>query len=168
MHVIETARLELRWLTIDDAPFVIELVNDPEWLRFIGDRGVHDLDSAHAYMVKGPLALYAKWGYGLYVVERKDDGAPIGLCGLVRREGLDDADLGFALLPRFRAQGYAAEAAVAVLAHARQQLGLERIVAITSPGNAESIRLLEHVGFAFERMVQLGEKDPVMLFAACA
>jgi RimJ/RimL family protein N-acetyltransferase len=168
MHVLDTARLRLRWLTLDDAPFVVELVNDPAWLRFIGDRNVRDVDSARAYMVKGPLALYEKWGYGLYVAERKDDGVPIGLCGLVRREGLDDADLGFALLPEFRSQGYVAEAAAAVLAHAREAFGLQRIVAITAPDNVDSIRVLERAGLAFERMITLGEKEPVMLFATNA
>ena len=168
MLVLETARLRLRWITLDDAPFIVELVNDPAWLRHIGDRGVRNVEDAHAYLAKGPLDLYAKWGYGLYLAERMVDGAPVGMCGLVRREGLDDADLGFALLPAFRSQGYAAEASVAVLAHARSALGMTRILAIVSPENLASIRLLERVGFAFERMIQLGEKEPVMLFASAA
>ena len=152
--VLQTERLILRRLSTEDAPFVFELVNDPDWLRFIGDRGVRTLDDAREYIRKGPLDSYERLGYGLYAVEQKEGGSPIGICGLVRRDFLDDVDIGFALLPAFRGKGYAREAARAVMSHARD-LGLDRILAITSPDNDASGRLLEEIGLHFERMIQI-------------
>ena len=133
--------------------------------RFIGDRGVRTLDDARDYIRKGPLDMYARLGFGLYVTERKADGAPIGICGLLKRESLEDADLGFANLPRFWGKGYAHEAASAVMSFGKSVLGLSRIVAVTSPGNDPSVRLLEKLGFRFERMVRLSEDSAeVQLF----
>jgi RimJ/RimL family protein N-acetyltransferase len=166
--VLQTGRLVLRRFSTHDAPFVVALLNDPAWLEFIGDRGVRTAGDASAYLVKGPMQMYEKHGFGLYLVALKDAGTPIGMCGLIRREGLDDVDIGFAFLPAFRAQGYARESARAVLAHARAAFGLERVVAITLPGNLASIRLLEAIGLKFERMVTLpGAGGENMLFA-CA
>ena len=153
--VLQTERLILRRLSTDDAPFVFELVNDPDWLRFIGDRGVRTLDDARDYIRKGPIDSYERLGYGLYAVERKEGGRPIGICGLVRRDFLDDVDIGFALLPAFRGKGYAREAARAVMSHARD-LGLDRILAITSQDNVASQRLLERLGLREEGNVRLG------------
>lgn len=165
MIVLETDRLRLRWLTPDDAAFVLELLNDPAWLQFIGDRGVHTLDEARVYIQSGPVAMYLREGFGLYLAERKTDGAAMGLCGLVKRAGLDDVDLGFAFLPAFRGHGYAYEAAAAVLAHANDDLGLPRLAAITSMDNHASIRLLEKLGFQFERLMHLpGDDEAVRLF----
>ncbi len=168
--VISTARLDLRELTVRDAPFVLELLNDPTFLRYIGDRGVRNLDEAHRYIVKGMLQSYERHGFGLWMVELRDDARrPIGLCGLVAREGLPLPDIGFALLPRWWSQGYAHEAATAVMAHARQALGLQRVLAIASPQNASSVRLLRKLGFAYERDVQMpGEAQPAALFVADA
>jgi RimJ/RimL family protein N-acetyltransferase len=154
-------------MSTDDSAFILELVTEPSWLRFIGDRGVRTLDDARDYIRKGPLDMYARLGFGLYVTERKADGVPIGICGLLKRESLDDADLGFANLPRFWGKGYAHEAASAVMSYGKSVLGLSRIVAVTSPGNDPSVRLLEKLGFRFERMVRLSEDSAeVQLFGA--
>ena len=158
--VIETERLRLRRLGSDDAAFILELVNEPGWLRFIGDRKVHDLDGARRYLTNGPQALYARHGYGLYGVELKHDGQSIGMCGLVRREGLELADLGFALLDRFQGRGYAREAAAATLLHAERDCGLDRLAAITDPVNLRSIRLLESIGFKSAGQRQLSPEAP--------
>jgi [ribosomal protein S5]-alanine N-acetyltransferase len=163
-QVAATARLVLRRLSLDDADFIVALLNDPAWLEFIGDRGVRTAEGARSYLEKGPMAMYARHGFGLYCVERKADGVPIGICGLIRREGLDDVDLGFAFLSAHRAQGYALESASVALA--KSAFGLDRIVAITLPANRDSIRLLEKIGFRFERMVRLPkDKEENMLFA---
>ncbi len=167
MKILETDRLVVRHLAVDDAAFILELVNDPDWLRFIGDRGVRSLDDAGRYLLNGPLAMYGRLGFGLYAVELKSDGAPIGLCGLIKREGLVDVDLGFAYLPRYRSQGYAYEAAAAIMVYGRQAFDLKRIVAITSLDNERSIRLLEKLGFVFEQYIKLPNDDEELnLFAA--
>ena len=164
--VLEAERLILRQLSVDDDAFILELVNDPLWLRFIGDRGVRTLDDARDYILKGPVAMYERVGFGLYLVERKSDGVALGICGLIKRDTLDDVDLGFAFLPEYRAQGYAYESAAAVLTYGRSALGLKRIVAITSPDNERSARLLEKLGFNFEKLIRLpNDNEPVKLFA---
>jgi [ribosomal protein S5]-alanine N-acetyltransferase len=156
---MQTERLTLRRLTLEDAPFIRQLLNDPDWLRFIGDRGVRTVGEAEAYLLKGPLAMYEACGFGLYAVVRKEDGAVMGLAGLIKREILSHADLGFAFLPAFRGKGYAREAALAVLAEAREGFGIGRVLAITSLDNERSMRLLEGIGFRFERVIQLSEED---------
>ncbi len=167
MTVLETERVRLRRLTDDDAPFILELLNDPAWLRYIGDRGVRTPDDARNYIQKGAIASYEKYGFGLWLAELKAGGTPIGICGLLRRETLPDVDLGFALLPAFRGQGYTLEAGRATLAHGRTILGLKRIVAVTAPGNEDSIRVLERLGLRFERMVRLTpEAAELKLFAS--
>lgn len=155
MTVVETPRLRLRRLTLDDAAFVFELANDPDWIKYIGDRGIHDLEGARSYLSKGPLDMYARLGFGLYAVELKSDGTAIGICGLIKRDTLPDMDIGFAFLARHRGRGYAREAAQATLVQGRQEFGLRRILAIVTPGNARSIRLLEELGFRFERAISL-------------
>jgi RimJ/RimL family protein N-acetyltransferase len=167
LKVLDTDRLSLRRLSVEDNAFIIELVNDPLWRRFIGDRGVRTLDDARAYILKGPVAMYERVGFGLYLVELKSNGVPIGICGLIKRAALDDVDLGFAFLPEFRAQGYAYESAAAVLAYGQSAFGLKRIVAITSPDNERSVQLLEKLGFTFEKTIQLpNDREVVKLFAA--
>lgn len=167
--MIETDRLILRPFTPDDAAFVYALYNEPSFLRFIGDRGVHSVEAARAYIESGPLASYERNGFGLYVVERKAGGAAIGVCGLLKRDMLDAPDVGFAFLPAFWSQGYGFESASAVLAFARSTLGLRRILAITSPDNAASIALLGKLGFVFETTAQppasgAARADPVHVF----
>jgi len=157
--VLETERLVLRRLTLNDAPFIVELLNEPSFLRFIGDRGVRDLQTARQYLLKGPIASYEKHGFGLNLVFLKDSGEPIGICGLLKRDTLPDVDVGFAFLPAHWRKGYAAESAAAVLALGRRAFGLKRIVAITSPDNVASIAVLEKIGLKFEAMTRLGD-DP--------
>jgi RimJ/RimL family protein N-acetyltransferase len=165
--VLTTDRLILRHFSPDDAAFILELLNDPAWLRFIGDRGVRTLDDARAYILKSAVASYERLGFGLYLTERKVDGVPVGICGLLKRDDLPDVEVGFALLPRFCSQGYAFEAAAASLAHGRGVLGLKRIAAITAPDNDRSIRLLGKLGFSFEKLVRLSAAaSEVKLFAS--
>ena len=165
--VVETARLRLSRLSPeadDDADFVLRQLNDPGFIRFIADRGVRSLDDARAYIRNGPATSYARHGHGLYRVSLKD-GTPVGLCGLLRREGLDAPDLGYSLLGEFTGRGYAAEAAAAVLADGRERLGLARILAIVDPDNAASIRLLRKLGFGSATMTRLpGIDHDVQLF----
>src|SRR6478672_73310 len=129
---LETDRLTIRPLTPGDARFIFELVNEPPWLAYIGNKGVLSLDDADAYIRKGPMRMYADLGFGLCLVERSDDRTPIGMCGLIKRDSLADVDLGFAFLQRFWGAGYALEAATATVAFARDTLHLRRIVAITT------------------------------------
>lgn len=156
VQVLQTERLTIRPFTEDDAAFILELVNDAEWLRFIGDKNVHSLDDARRYLREGPLAMYARHGLGLCCVERRNDGLALGLCGLIKRETLDDVDLGFAFLPGARGRGYAREATAAVLSDGLRTKGLRRIVAITDPGNQASARVLEATGLRFERLLPAG------------
>jgi ribosomal-protein-alanine N-acetyltransferase len=164
--VLETERLILRHLTTDDAEFMFELLNDPSFIQNIGDRNIRTLDDACKYIVNGPVASYAKNGFGLYLVVLKETGDSIGMCGLIRREGLEDVDIGYALLPRFWSKGYASEAARAVKEYAKDVVGLNRMVAIVDPANEGSIRVLEKLGLHYEKMVRLSADDiDLKLFA---
>ena len=156
---IETSRLKLRWLELTDADFIYQLVNDPQWLRFIGDKQVADLDGARRYIEDGPRAMYRQFGYGLNCVALKDSDTPIGICGLLQRESLPQPDLGFAFLPGFRGQGYAREAADAILQHAYLILRQTRVAAIVNPDNHSSINLLSRLGFCIEKQIQI-EPNP--------
>jgi [ribosomal protein S5]-alanine N-acetyltransferase len=160
MHVLETERLTLRRLTTDDAPFILELLNDPAFLRFIGDKGVRTLEDARQYILQGPMLSYETLGFGLYLVTLKSASIPIGICGLIKRDVLEDVDIGFAFLPDYRASGYGFEAALAVRDYGMKVLGLKRILAITNPDNAGSIRVLEKIGLKFDRMIRLTPESP--------
>ncbi len=166
--MLDTPRLFIRPFIEDDAAFIVDLLNDPDWLRFIGDRKVRTLDDARVYLRNGPIAAVARNGHGLMqVLLRADDGCgvPIGMCGLIRREGLADVDLGFAFLPAWRKRGYAREAAEAVLRHGREVLGVGRVVAITLPDNLASTRLLTALGMRFDSMLQLpSDPQPLALY----
>jgi RimJ/RimL family protein N-acetyltransferase len=159
MDVIRTERLVLREFELSDAEFILGLLNEQAFLRFIGDKGVRNMGDARAYIAKGPRDSYERHGFGLYAACLLD-GTPVGMCGLVKREGLADVDVGFAFLSRYCLNGYAVESASAVLAHARAVLGLQRIVAIVSPENAGSIAVLDRIGLKFERMIRLAEGSP--------
>jgi RimJ/RimL family protein N-acetyltransferase len=148
--ICESERLVLRAARPDDAAFMLELLNQPSWVRNIGDRGVRTLEDAARYIEARMLAPLRALGYGMSVMERKSDGAAAGLCGLVKRDTLPDPDLGFALLDGHAGQGYAVEAAAAVLQHAREVLRLPRVLAIVAPGNERSARLLRKLGFRRE------------------
>ncbi len=169
MEVANTERLLLRWLDAGDSAFILELVNEPSWIRYIGDKGVKTIQDAQRYIENGPVEMYQRLGFGLYAVELKENRAPIGICGLIKREALVDVDLGFAFLPRFWGNGYAFESASAVMSYGRRALGLSRIVAILSQDNHRSAKLLEKLGFRFDSMVGLqpgGEE--LKLYAAAA
>ncbi len=160
MNVVETERLALRKLALDDADFILTLLNDPAFLHFIGDKNVRNLEDARRYLLQGPLDSYERLGFGLYLVALKATDTPMGICGLIKRDALADVDIGFAFLPEFRLQGYAFEAAIAVKEYARRELGLKCLLAITNPDNAGSIRVLEKLGLKFERMIRLTEDSP--------
>jgi RimJ/RimL family protein N-acetyltransferase len=153
-------------LSLADAEFIVRLLNEPSFIQNIGDRGVRTIDDAHAYLRQGPIVSYEKFGFGLWLIERKIDSAPIGICGLLKRDSLDNVDIGYALLPEFCSQGYALESATGVLTYAWETLGLKRVVAVTNANNQSSVRLLEKMGFHYERMVRLAEDAPeIKLFA---
>ena len=160
MKILETERLTLRELNTGDADFILELVNEPSWLRFIGDKGIKTVEAARDYLLKGPMEMYRRLGFGLWLVELREGGVPIGICGLIKREALEDVDVGFAFLPAYWRKGYAFEAATATMRYGKGAFGLEKIVAITSPENVGSAQLLEKMGFSFERMVRLSESAP--------
>lgn len=157
MKIIETNRLILRRFTEADSAFILELLNEPAWKRYIGDRGIDSLEAARHYVKTVPIASYERHGFGLYAMQQKVDSTLVGMCGLIKRDGLDDVDIGFAVLSRFEGQGLAREAAAATLAYSRDTLGLKRVLAITSIDNERSARLLERLGMSFERMVRLSE-----------
>jgi RimJ/RimL family protein N-acetyltransferase len=165
MQVLETPRLVLRWVTTDDAPFIFELLNEPSFLQYIGDKGIRSLEDARNYILTGPVASYQRFGFGLYLVLLKESGTPIGMCGLLKRDSLPDVDVGYAYRPPFWSNGYAFEAASAVLAHGREVFGLRRIVAITSPDNAGSRALLEKLGLHYEGTLSLSPGQDTHLFA---
>ena len=159
MKILETGRLTLRQFDLQDGDFILELLNEPSFIQNIADRGVRTVEAARNYLLNGPIASYAKNGFGLYMVESKKTGKPIGMCGLIRRDGLEDVDIGYALLPRFWSKGYAVEAAQAVKEYGGSVLGLKRLVAIVDPANEGSIRVLEKIGLRFEKMVKLSADD---------
>lgn len=164
MRVLETERLFLRRFVAADADFVLRLVNEPSWLRYIGDRGVRTLDMAKAYIDEKLAGLYRAHGFGLLCVEPKHGPGPLGMCGLVRRDSLDAADLGFAFLSEHCGRGYAREAAAAVIEWAHAAYGLHTLVAITAMDNHRADRLLAALGFRFERTLQLPDFNEQRLY----
>ena len=166
-EVLSTPRLLLRHLSADDAAFMLALLNEEPFLRNIGDRGIRTLEDAAAYVLSGPVASYEKFGFGLYAVELKQSGETLGICGLLKRETLEDVDVGFAFLRKFWGRGYAYESAEAVMNYGWNTIGLKRIVAITAPKNHDSIKLLEKLGLRFEKMIQMpGHPGETALFSA--
>jgi RimJ/RimL family protein N-acetyltransferase len=163
MKVLETDRLVLRRLNVDDAAFMLKLLNDASFLEYIGDKGVRTLEDARQHILTGPMDMYQRLGHGLYLVELSN-GTPIGTCGLIKRDTLEHVDIGYAFMPDYRGQGYALEAASAVMAYARETLGLDRIVAIVSKHNHASTSLLMKLGFELERPITLPNGDQVNLF----
>lgn len=153
--VLETERLVLREAEDEDAPFMLELLNSPGFLENIGDRGVRDLDQAKAFIEERLRGSYRDNGFGMWVAVQKSDHKPVGLAGLVRREGLDVPDVGYAFVQRVWGRGYAQEAAAAVLAHARGPLGIPKLAAITSPENFASMAVLRKIGFSYHGMIEL-------------
>ena len=164
MNIIETNRLILRLVEDRDAEFILKLLNEPGWLQYIGDKGIRTLDDARNYITSGPRAMYEKIGFGLFLTELKEDHTPIGLCGLIKREGLEDVDIGFAFSADYHGQGYALEAAQGTMRFAKK-LGLNKIVAITSQENHSSSKLLEKIGMEFEGFVSLpGDSEELTFY----
>lgn len=163
MIVAETERLLVRWFEPGDAAFILELVNEPSWIRFIGDKNVRDVEGARAYLERGPIDSYRKRGFGLNLVALRASGAPIGMCGLIKRDTLPDVDVGFAFLPAYWGRGYAQESAAAVLDHGRRALGVTRVVAILSPDNESSAKLLERLGFRRDGTIRMPPDDEELL-----
>ena len=165
--VIETERVVLRKFTIDDAAFMLEMLNTPTWLRFIGDRNVKTLEEAENYLLNGNIRSYQEYGFGFYVVVIKETQESIGICGIVKREGLEDVDIGFAFFQQFMGKGYGYEAGSATLNYALNDLKIKKIVAIVDPENVVSIALLKKIGLQFEKMIQLSPKDIKLMLFAC-
>lgn len=161
--IFETERLILRKLDLEDDAFIVILLNTPQWLQYIGDRNVHSLADARAYLLKGPMASYDKNGFGLSLVALKDTGTPIGMCGLLRRDTLDAPDIGFAFLPEYAGKGYGYEIASSLITYARKTWNLNRILAITLPDNLRSLQLLKKMGFQFERNITFNNEDLLLL-----
>jgi RimJ/RimL family protein N-acetyltransferase len=165
MNVTETQRLILRELGPEDAAFMLELLNTPSWKRFIGDRGVNDLEKSIDFITTRMMKSYAELGFGFYLVLLKEGNVPAGICGMIKRDALDDVDLGFAFLPQYENQGYGTESSLAILEYAKNVHALKRIAAITNPDNERSIALLHKLGFAFQKQILLpGETKEIMLF----
>jgi ribosomal-protein-alanine N-acetyltransferase len=163
---LETARLSLRRFVFDDAPHVVELLNQPSFIRNIGDRGVRNADDAHRYLHDGPMAMYEKYGFGLWHCSRRTDGAFVGMCGLLKRDILPDVDVGYAFLPEHWGQGYAFEAANATVELGAGKFGLKRVIGVVSDHNTASIRVLEKIGMSYERMFPMRPDEPeVRLYA---
>ncbi len=159
MTLFETARLHLRKLTVEDAEFILELLNEPAFIRNIGDRNLRTVDDARQYIQNRIIHSYEVNGFSMFRVALKENDQPIGMCGLVRRDTLEDVDIGYALLERYWSKGYAYEAAQAMMDYAKNELRIPRIVGIVDPANAGSIRVLEKLGLQFARMVRLSEDD---------
>ena len=158
--ITETPRLRIRELTIGDAEFILGLVNESSFLENIGDKGVRNLEDARQFILEGPWASHRERGYGQFLVELKEGGEAIGVCGLLYREILDVSDIGCAFLPEFWRRGFAHEAACAVMEYGRATLGIEKIVGLTSEENVASIKALEKLGMSFEKMIKISEDDP--------
>ncbi len=165
MQILESARLRLRPMVEDDASFLVALLNEPAFLRHIGDKGVRTVADALTYMA-GPRESYRKHGFGLAVVESRESESAMGICGLIKRDWLASPDLGFAFLPEYSGQGFALEAAELTLQHARDALGVEQALAIVAPGNVASLRLLGKLGFVDKGRIQPpADSQPALLFS---
>ncbi|MEO5890069.1 MAG: GNAT family N-acetyltransferase [Ferruginibacter sp.] len=165
-YILETERLKLREFTINDTKFIIELLNSPGWLEFIGDRNIRTEEQAKGYLKNGPLKSYQDNGFGLYLVETNNDLTPIGMCGIIKRENLANPDIGFAFMQEFMGQGFAFEIANATVAFAKNVLNLPVIFAITVPHNKKSISLLEKLGLKFCKIINFqNSREDLMLFS---
>jgi RimJ/RimL family protein N-acetyltransferase len=159
VKILETNRLNIREITESDAEFILDLLNQPSFINNIGDRGIRTIEQAKEFIENRFRASYGKFGFGLYAVEFKETGAPIGICGFVKRDYLPDADIGFAFLPQYERRGYGFESASAMLDHGRETLGFEKVAAIVSPHNEASAKLLEKLGLHFEKMIKTDTEE---------
>ena len=159
MKILETERTIIREVCADDAAFIFDLLNQPSFIKYIGDRNVRSIEQAGEYIESRFLESYKQFGFGMWAVESKESNHPIGICGFVKRDSLPDADIGFAFLPQFEKRGYAFESAVAALEYGRDDLNFGRVLAITSRDNDDSVRLLEKLKFKYERLIKLPHVD---------
>ena len=167
MKIIETERTILREVTETDAAFILDLLNQPSFIKYIGDRNVRSVKQAREYIESRFTGSYKQFGFGMWAIELKENKTPIGICGFVRRETLPDADIGFALLPQFERRGYAFETAAATMRYGREELNFKRTLAITSQNNEASVRLLEKLDFKFERFIKISDDaEEVKLFSS--
>lgn len=166
MIIAETTRLIISELSLDDAPFFLKLVNTPNWIKYIGERNLRTVKDAEDYLTNGTLKSYKERGFGFYKLQRKQDHTTIGICGLIKRDELEDVDMGFAFLPEYEGQGFGYEASIAVLKVAKERFHLKRLVAITLPINVKSIKLLEKLGFMYQKKVNPFEDDEELLLFA--
>lgn len=165
-YILNTRRLRVREFEVHDAGFIVELLNTPGWLEFIGDRNVRTEKQAKYYLENGPIKSYRENGFGLYLVETKESVANVGMCGILKRDSLESPNIGFAFLPEHTGKGYALEVAMATLKYAEGQLKLPKISAITKPDNKRSIRLLEAIGLKLEKhMAWSYDNQEVLLYS---
>ena len=166
MGILETERLVIRHLNSEDAAFMLKLLNEPDWIKYIGDRGIQTIAEARKYIEDGPMTMYKDEGFGLYLVELKENETPIGICGLIQRDFLKDVDLGFAILSQYWGNGYAFEAAQTTLTYGHDILGFQRIAGFTSLDNEKSANLLLKLGMTEEGTIKFGStSEDVRLFA---
>lgn len=163
--ILETERLLLREFNLDDTRFVLELLNSPNWIEFIGDRGIKSTTDAEGYIVNSLEKSYKENGFGLWLVQLKDSNTPIGMCGLVNRDTLEDIDIGFAMLPNYSNSGYGYESATATLNYAKNTLKITKVIGITDTGNTASIKLLNKIGLYFEKSVKSPEGDTLLVLS---
>lgn len=154
MTLIDTDRLSIRHIKVEDFNFIFRLLNDPSWIKYIGDKGIKTEDDAKNYIQTGPLQMYKNFGFGLYLVTLKETAVPIGLCGLIKRPSLENIDLGYAFLPDYTGKGYAFEATKAVLQYGKEKLTIDKIVAITTIDNFSSEKVLLKLGFTFDSLIK--------------
>ncbi len=165
MSIIETERLNLLKLSLEDSKFIFELLNDPDWIKYIGNRNINNNEDARNYISNRLLTSFEKFGFGFYLVKEKESNSSIGLCGLIKRDFLEEVDLGFAFLPNYRKKGYAYESAFAVIKYAKDTFGLNTLLAITSLNNTNSINLLEKLGFNFVKIFKMpNDNEELKLF----
>ena len=165
--IAETNRLIISKITLDDAAFFLELVNTPNFIKYIGDRNLKTVEDAKTYLKNGTLKSYEDFGFGFYkLLLKEENNKAIGTCGLVKREQLDNVDIGFAMLPEYEGKGFGYESCIAVLKLAKEQFKLNKILAITLPTNNNSIKLLEKIGLSYEKRVKPFEDDKELLLFA--
>ena len=159
MKILETERTILRQTVASDGEFILDLLNQPSFIKYIGDRNVRTVEQAREYIESRFTESYRKFGFGMWAVELKDSGTPIGICGFVKRDTLPDADIGFAILPQFEGKGYALESAVGVMGYGGDVFQFKRVLAITTKDNESSGRLLGKLDFKFERLIVLNDEE---------
>ncbi len=162
-YILETERLRLRELTLADTQFVINLLNSPGWLKYIGDRNIKTEEQAQGYLQNGPMKSYRENGFGLALVERKEDKAKMGMCGIIKRPQLEHPDIGFAFLPEYTGKGYALEIAQATMQFAKEELNLKTIYGIVVPENLKSIKLLEKLGLQYMKPFYFPNSDEQLM-----